>query len=160
VVILVLVLLELLGELLLAELLQCISLRLQLLLKDFHFLVLLFLQLNDLQANLVLTQFLSFYLLLSFQFLDEQFRIVGLVINFLVSTFLFNSPQVNDVLGDADSNSDSFLKVLFHFNELSIMMNSLQLNLFILELSLLLNPLVPLNRKVFNLRSVLLIDLL
>lgn len=159
-VILVLVLLELLGELLLAELLQCISLRLQLLLKDFHFLVLLFLQLNDLQANLVLTQFLSFYLLLSFKFLDKQFRIVGLVINFLVSTFLFNSPQVNDVLGDADSNSDSFLKVLFHFNELPIMMNSLQLNLFILELSLLLNPLVPLNRKVFNLRSVLLIDLL
>jgi hypothetical protein len=38
--------------------------------------------------------------------------------------------------------------------------NALDLNLLLFELTLLLDPLVPLDREVFNLRSVLLIDLL
>ena len=116
VVILILVLLQLFRELLLAELLQSVSLRLQLFLQDFHFLILLFLQFDDLQADLILAKLFGLDLLLSFEFLNKQLRIICLVINFLVGTFFLNASKVNNVLCDSDSNSDSFLEVLLHLD--------------------------------------------
>jgi len=79
-------------------------------------LILFFLKFDDLQTDFVLAQFFGFYLLLPFEFLDQEFGIVCLVVDLLVSALFFNAAQVDDVLSNAHSDCHRFLKVSFHLD--------------------------------------------
>jgi len=121
--------------------------------------VLFFLKLNNLKSNFVLAQFFCLNLLLSLQLLDQELSVIGLMINFLVSTFIFDPAQVDDVLSDAHANGHRLLEVRFHLNQLAIMMDSLKCELLLFKFLLLLLAVRPRYCELLNLSSVLFIHL-
>jgi hypothetical protein len=106
-----------------------------------------------------LAQFLGLDLLLPLQFFYQQFGVVSLMINPLVSTFFLNFSQINDVLSYADTDGDRLLEVAFHLDELAIVVYRLQVTLLLSVVFLVLDALCPLDRKIFKLSPVLFINL-
>lgn len=159
-VVLILVLLKQLSQLLLSQHFQGVALALELLLQNFDLVVLLLPQFNNLKPNFILAQFLCFNLFLSFKLLNQVFGVVGLMVDLLIGALLFDLAQVDDVGSDAHADGDGALKIRFHLDELSVVVNSLEGELLLREVLLVLDALSPVNRKFFDLSSVLLIDLI
>lgn len=122
--------------------------------------ILLFLQFYDLKSDLILANLFCSNILLSFQLFDQKFGIVGLMIDFLISTFLFNLAQIDNVLSYSDPDRNGALKVLLHLDKLEIMVHRLQVCLLLPIILLVLGALGPLNSEILDLGPVLLINLI
>lgn len=113
-IVLVLILLQKFTELLLPKLLKSVRLALQLLFKHSDFMILLLFKFNNLQANFVLTQFLSFHLLLALKLAKEVFGGGCLVIDLLIGALFLDAAQVDDVGRDSSPDRHCLLEVGLH----------------------------------------------
>lgn len=82
------------------------------------------------------------------------------MINFLVGALLLDLAEVDDVGGDADADSDGAFEIRLHLDELAVVVHVLKGQLLFGEVFLVLKALSPVNRELFDLSSVLLINLI
>ena len=113
-IVLVLILLQKFTELLLPKLLKSVRLALQLLFKHSDFMILLLFKFNNLQANFVLTQFLSLHLFLALKLAKEVFGGGCLVIDLLIGALFLDAAQVDDVGRDSRPDRHCLLEVGLH----------------------------------------------